>query len=432
MPFRFVHAADLHLDSPLRSLALRDPALAEMVGAATRAAFSATIDLCLAENVDALLIAGDLYDGAQTSMKTARFLADELGRLHEAGARAFVIRGNHDALSQITRELVLPDSVTVFGARAGVVELAPESGPRVAIHGVSFARPQAPECLLPKYRAPVAGAVNIGLMHTSLGGAPGHDVYAPCGLGDLQASGFRYWALGHIHARSVWEGPCAVAMAGMPQGRDVNEAGPKGVTLVTVADDGALTLEFRPTALAQFARLEIDAGRAADWRALVGALGEALARARAACAAPHLVARLRVTGATPLAWAIRRDADLLAEEARRHGDRLGGVWIESVETDAAPPAAAAAGGAEAGFEELRRLVETGILPSEAAAREAGAIAEALCAALPRELRAMLGGDEAAVAASVAALARAGAAEALARLRDDAPGDAAAEEGEGDA
>jgi len=416
MPFRFVHAADLHLDSPLRSLALRDPALAEMVGAATRAAFTAIIDLCLAENADALLIAGDLYDGAQTSMKTARFLADELGRLHGAGARTFIIRGNHDALSRVTRELVLPESVTVFGARAGVVEIAPGSGPPVAIHGVSFAQPQAPESLLPKYRAPVAGAVNIGLMHTSLNGAPGHDPYAPCALSDLQASGFRYWALGHIHARSVWEGACAVVMAGMPQGRDVNEAGPKGVTLVTVADDGALTLDFRPTALAQFARLEVDAGGAADWRALAAALGEALAQARAGCAAAHLVARLRVTGATPLAWRIRRDADLLLEEARSHGDALGGVWIESVEADAAPPAAAAA--PDAGFEELRRLIEREILPSQAAALEAGEIAGALCAALPRELRGMLGADEAAFAAAVAALAREGAAEALARLRDE--------------
>jgi len=205
-------------------------------------------------------------------------------------------------------------------------------------------------------------------------------------------------------------------MAGMPQGRDVNEAGPKGVTLVTVADDGALTLDFRPTALAQFARLEVDAGGAADWRALAAALGEALAQARAGCAAAHLVARLRVTGATPLAWRIRRDADLLLEEARSHGDALGGVWIESVEADAAPPAAAAA--PDAGFEELRRLIEREILPSPAAALEAGEIAGALCAALPRELRGMLGADEAAFAAAVAALAREGAAEALARLRDE--------------
>jgi exonuclease SbcD len=101
MPFRFVHAADIHLDSPLRSLALRDPALGELIGNATRRAFVAIVDLCLEEKVDALLIAGDLYDGDQTSMKTARFLSDQIRRLDQAGVRTFMIRGNHDALSKI-------------------------------------------------------------------------------------------------------------------------------------------------------------------------------------------------------------------------------------------------------------------------------------------------------------------------------------------
>ena len=108
MAFRFVHAADIHLDSPLRSLALRDPELAQLIGAATRRAFVGIVDLCLEERVDALLLAGDLYDGDQTSMKTARFLAAEMQRLHSAGVQVFIVRGNHDALSRITKELELP------------------------------------------------------------------------------------------------------------------------------------------------------------------------------------------------------------------------------------------------------------------------------------------------------------------------------------
>ena len=109
MAYRFVHAADIHLDSPLRSLALRDPGLADVIGNATRRAFIRIVDLCLDEQVDALLLAGDLYDGHQTSMKTARFLAEQIRRLHEASIRAFIIRGNHDALSKITKELTFPE-----------------------------------------------------------------------------------------------------------------------------------------------------------------------------------------------------------------------------------------------------------------------------------------------------------------------------------
>ena len=133
-------------------------------------------------------------------------LAEQLRRLDSAGIKVFIIRGNHDALSKITKELVLPENVHLFGGRADAVDILRDRGERpIAIHGLSFAKPQASESLLAKYRPPVAGAINIGLMHTSLDGSPPHDVYAPCSTADLLASGFRYWALGHIHKRSTTE-----------------------------------------------------------------------------------------------------------------------------------------------------------------------------------------------------------------------------------
>ena len=128
------------------------------------------MDLCLAERVDALLLAGDLYDGDQTSMTTARFLAQQLGRLDQAGVAVHIIRGNHDALSRITRELVLPPSTHVYAHRAEAVPLQrPPGAVPVVLHGLSFREPRAGACLLGDYRPPVSDAVNIGLMHTSLG-----------------------------------------------------------------------------------------------------------------------------------------------------------------------------------------------------------------------------------------------------------------------
>ena len=259
MPYRFVHTADIHLDSPLRSLALRDPDLAELIGNASRQVLINIVDLCLNEQVDALLLAGDLYDGDQTSMKTARFLATQVRKLHEADIRVFIIRGNHDALSKITRELVYPETVKIFGGRAEAVTIdRPSNEIPVVIHGLSFAEPYAPESLVHKYKLPVEGAVNIAMMHTSLDGAPGHDPYAPCRLADLQAAGFQYWALGHIHKRSVTEGGCTVVMPGTPQGRDINEAGMKSVSLVTLSDDGSIRIEERTTSIAQFERISVD------------------------------------------------------------------------------------------------------------------------------------------------------------------------------
>jgi len=200
MTFRFVHTADVHLDSPLRSLALRDPDVAALIGNATRQAFERTIELCLEEQVDALMIAGDLYDGDLRSMKTAVFFCTQMRQLTEAGIRVYLIRGNHDAESVITKHLSLPDGVHVFSGRAEAIPIE-ESG--VVVHGISFARPQAPESLLPKFKAPVSGCVNIGLLHTSLAGAEGHDTYSPCSLADLTGHGFDYWGLGHVHKRKV-------------------------------------------------------------------------------------------------------------------------------------------------------------------------------------------------------------------------------------
>ena len=275
---------------------MRDPALADLIGNATRKAFIGIVDLCLDEQVDALLPSGDLYDGEQSSMKTARFLADQIRKLHEATIKVFVIRGNHDALSRITKELTFPDSVTIFGGRAAVVPVQRERGDiPVAIHGISFAQPHAPESLLTRFRPPVEGAVNVGLLHTSLDGSPGHDPYAPRGLAELQATGFRYWALGHIHQRSTADGAATVVMPGMPQGRDINEAGAKSVTLATVMDDGSILLQERLTSVAQFERVTVELGGIEDWRDMVRALGRALGQVRDGVASEHLVARLHLT-----------------------------------------------------------------------------------------------------------------------------------------
>ncbi|WP_448032029.1 metallophosphoesterase family protein [Bradyrhizobium liaoningense] len=414
--FRFVHAADIHLDSPLRSLALRNPELAELIGNASRQVFVRIVDLCLDERVDALLLAGDLYDGDQTSMKTARFLTEQLGRLHAANIRVFIIRGNHDALSKITKELVLPDSVTVFGQRADAVELSRDRGAQpIWVHGISFAKPQVPESLLGKYKPPVAGAINIGLMHTSLDGAAGHDVYAPCSTAHLAGSGFRYWALGHIHKRSATEGACAIVMPGIPQGRDVGESGPKSVTLVSVLADGSLSLDERVVSMAQFERVAVDASGLADWRQLAARIESALGEASDRSASDHLVARLSVYGATPLAWTIRRDADLLHTEAESRAAAIGTVWIEKLEANCRRPALVDPADSSDPVEVLRRTMSDEIVGSEAFRAQAQIIVDSLLDQLPAECRRVLAPDETGLALLIGQLSDEGSEEVLARL-----------------
>lgn len=373
------------------------------------------VDLCLEERVDALLLAGDLYDGDQTSMKTARFLAEQIRRLHQVGIRVFIIRGNHDALSRITKELIFPDSVKVFGGRAEAVAIDRDAGHfPVAIHGLSFAQPHAPESLIAKYKPVIVGAVNIGIMHTSLAGAPSHDPYAPCSLADLRATDFQYWALGHVHKRSIVEGTCAIVMPGMPQGRDINESGAKSVTLVTIQDDRSIHIEEWATSIAQFERVSVDATGLDDWRDLITAVTRALEQTRDSVVSEHLVARLRVTGATPLSWRIRRDLDLLKAEADDRGSLIGACWIEKLEVATHSPDESAESPADP-LVELRRLIQEEVLQSETFQTDILTVAEELRAQLPQECRDSLGSDETAFKTGLALLAREGAEDILAKL-----------------
>lgn len=416
MPFRFVHTADLHLDSPLRSLALKNPDLADLVRGATRTALARIVDLCLAENVDALLIAGDLYDGSQTSMNTGLFLAAELRRLDAGGVRVFIIRGNHDSQSAMTRELTFPQNVHVFSGRARPVAVKTlGDGREVHIHGISFANPHAPESLLPSFQAPVADAVNIGMLHTSLAGTAGHDPYAPCRIADLVSHGFDYWALGHVHLRQVHAEKPLIVMPGMPQGRDINEAGPKSVTLVTVSDDGSFAHEQRSIGQVVFERLVIDLGGVPSWRQMLERCSQALAALRAGSPADHLILRLALTGATPLAWTLRRDADFLLAELSNVAAGFNGCWIEKIDVDCCGMEAGVPLSGPDPVEELAALIRSDVLPSHAFRSEASAMLNELLLQMPRELRERLAGDESAAAALMEAIAAAGSDDVLAHL-----------------
>ncbi|AXS41005.1 DNA repair exonuclease [Breoghania sp. L-A4] len=411
--FRFVHTADIHLDSPLLSLALKEPEAAQLVANATRQSFSRIIQLCLDEDVDALLIAGDLYDGTLRSMKTAAFVTSELRRLTGAGIKVFLIRGNHDAESRITRHLELPEGVHLFSGRAQAVALADGD---VVIHGMSFAKPAAPDSLLPHYAPPAAGAINIGLLHTSLSGAEGHDPYAPCSVAELLGQGYDYWALGHIHKRAVHAGPPnAIVMPGIPQGRHVNESGPKSVTVVEIGDDHAMRIEERFVALVQFERVTVDVSGADDMSALIGLSEAALSAALEAARSEHLIARVELRGETPLAPQLRRDADVLLEEIREAGRRCGQVLVEEVVTGVVMPRLETKSALSDPVSELRLLMLGEGLDRTAARGAAMDLMLELQKKLPPELRDAFGVDDADRARLVEGYLDEGAEDVLARL-----------------
>jgi len=335
--FRFIHTADIHLDSPLRGLTRHEGTAAERIRSATRIAFDGLIAEAIDQQVAFVVIAGDLYDGNWKDFHTGLFFSHQMGRLAQAGIRVFVLHGNHDAESQITRRLQLPDCVKVFSHRKAETFVLEDL--KVALHGQSFPQPAVTENLVQGYPEPRAGCFNIGVLHTALGGMGEHENYAPCGLDELVAKGYQYWALGHVHQGQVLHEHPHVVFPGNLQGRHIREIGAKGAHLVTVEGGEVVDLSTLHTDVVRWSRLSvpIEACRSVD--DVLGSMRAALERAAAAEADGRLLAcRVEITGQTPLHGALRGTAEQLLAEAQAAALGLGEdvAWIEKVAIETTP------------------------------------------------------------------------------------------------
>ena len=383
MRFRFVHAADLHLDSPMRGLSARQPHLAALFGEATRKAFIALIDRTIAIEAAFLVIAGDVYDGDWKDHGTGLFFLGQLARLTRAGIPVYMIRGNHDAESLISRSLTLPENVHLFGARKA--ETREIAALRVALHGRSFAEREVAENIALAYPPAKPGWLNIGILHTSLDGRPDHAPYAPCSVADLRAKGYDYWALGHVHAFETVASDPFIVFPGNLQGRQIRETGAKGAVLVEVADGHVETVSPLIVDVARWARLTVEATGAATPEEVI-ARAEAAMRPLAAEAGERpLALRLTMAGETRAHRRIAADRDGFAAELQAAADRVGAalfvekVIVETREPQAGSPAPAIG------------LVDPVALVEEAAADPVfvaafAAAAEEIAGKLPDELR----------------------------------------------
>ena len=244
LSFTFVHAADIHLDSPLRGLERYESAPAEKMRLATREAFENLVQYCVTEKVDFLLLAGDLYDGDWRDYNTGHFFLRQMGLLRDAGIPVFIVWGNHDAENAMTKKLSPLENMHVFPSKKAETKRLEELN--VSIHGQSYGKKDVSDDLSESYPSPDAGCFNIGLLHTSADGrSPEHARYAPCSIEALTDKGYGYWALGHVHKRDVLRADPHIVFPGNLQGRFFRETGPKGATVVRVSN-GRVTLEEHP------------------------------------------------------------------------------------------------------------------------------------------------------------------------------------------
>lgn len=331
--FTFLHAADLHLDSPLRGLDKYDGAPVEEIRTATRRALENLVALAIQEKVSFVVIAGDLYDGDWPDYNTGLFFVSQMVRLKDAGIPVYAVTGNHDAANRITKSLRLPDNIKFFSMAMPETMLVEQVD--VAIHGQSFENQCTTTDLARNYPAPVAGCFNIGVLHTSLAGREGHDSYAPCSEECLRAKGYDYWALGHVHTREIVSEVPIIAYPGNPQGRHVREAGAKGCLLVKVTDHGAARVEFRPLDVFRWSIVEVDVSPTEELSEVMEAVSTQVRQVQLRADGLPLAVRIRLTGASPLYQAIQADHRQLMNNLRALLTDLGSgsIWVEKIVVD---------------------------------------------------------------------------------------------------
>ena len=340
--FKFIHAADIHLDSPLKGLEQYDGAPVDEIRAATRRAMENLVELAIEREVDFVLIAGDLYDGNWKDYNTGLYFVSQIVKLRDAGILTYIITGNHDAENKMTKSLPLPDNhdktKVMLSSRKAETIVLEDIG--VAIHGRGFASPKVSENVVESYPSRREGMFNIGVLHTSLDSESDgeHARYAPCKIADLCQKQYEYWALGHVHTRTVRHEDPLIVYAGNIQGRHIRETGAKGCMLISVDDNGSATPEFVPLDVLRWEECHVDAGPIQTAEEMLDQFVTQLSRLTVEHAGLPLAVRVIVEGrsaahehlvADPLHWTNQLRAAAL--------DAAGGsVWIEKVKLRTTP------------------------------------------------------------------------------------------------
>jgi exonuclease SbcD len=335
---RFIHAADLHIDSPMRGLSAYEGAPVDELRGASRKAFRNLAQTALDEEVDLVVLAGDVFDGDWPDYNTGLFFIKTLTELTRAGIKVVVLAGNHDAESKLTRHLSLPDGAFKF-AHDACETIQPEVlGLDIAVHGQSYATRDVVANLATGYRPAVPGVLNIGVLHTALNGRPEHDSYAPCTVDDLRAKGYDYWALGHVHEREIVADDPWIVFPGNLQGRHARELGPKGFTMVTTEEGRVTGVAHRDADVARWARCAIDASEATRRYEVLDMVRDGLERCAAKADGRLLAVRVVIDGATGVHDQLHHDREAFDAEVRSRAFELGEVWVEKVKLETCRPA----------------------------------------------------------------------------------------------
>ncbi|WP_150266712.1 metallophosphoesterase family protein [Paenibacillus tepidiphilus] len=348
--FRFLHAADLHLDSRFAGLSALPQPIRSCLRESTFAALGRLVRVAVEQEVDFVVISGDVYDVSDASLQGQLRFQEALQELSGRGIAVYIIHGNHDPLDGPRLSTEPPPLVTVFGGLRPEQAVARrrKDGKEVAvIAGISYPTAKVTENTALQYsRMPGSNLFHIGMLHGNVDGDLQHETYSPCTRKDLLDRGFDYWALGHIHKRQILQERPPIVYPGNIQSRSVKETGPKGCYIVDVDAGGVPVLQFHELDAVRWEIRELSIESLegeAQWTAAVEQAVEAL---RLELPGMMSVVRFRITGRGPVHRSLAQKGaaeDLLAELRRREalraerGEYAGLVWIESFAIESGLP-----------------------------------------------------------------------------------------------
>lgn len=348
--FRFIHAADLHLDSPFRGMSHLPAPIRERVKESTFDALQRLVELAIRVQAAFVLVAGDVYDAADRSLRAQLRFQQAAEKLAERGIRLFVVHGNHDPADGRSAKLAWPDSVHFFGTdEVEEVPVFDGNGKRlVIVQGISYPTASVTANLAAKFKASAESRrlgrddFRIGLLHCNVDGDARHDNYAPCTRQELLRAGIDYWALGHVHTRQILHAGPDIVYPGNIQGRSMRETDARGCYVVDVAEDGRTALSFHPLDGIRWLERPVPLDGATTEQEVKDRIAAAAEQAGADADGRSAIVRLTLTGrcaihkqlrqgglAEELAAAFREEE---SERARRDGQSPF-LWIQEIRTD---------------------------------------------------------------------------------------------------
>ncbi|HBJ9712973.1 TPA: exonuclease SbcCD subunit D [Listeria monocytogenes] len=241
---QFLHMADLHLDSPFIGLSTLPQPLFSAIQESTFQSLERITTVAIKEAVDFVLIAGDIYDSEDQSVRAQARFSKEMKRLEVANIPVFMIHGNHDFIEKHKEKLTLPSNVHVFSEQVEVMSHKTATGVSVNIYGFSYNERHIRSSRVDKYKIQGNADFHIALLHGSeVSSSEEHDVYAPFRVQEISKKGFDYWALGHIHKRQLLAESPSIYYPGNIQGRNRKESGEKGASIITLSE-ASTTIDF--------------------------------------------------------------------------------------------------------------------------------------------------------------------------------------------